>query len=1224
MGKVFYKFLPVKEKKEDTPSMQRKRRHLSKFLPEEKAIYEISDKDIEKISGVLADVEGKDLSFGSIFGPSEKRKMIPFDTKTEESSELQGLIDFFDKNGYELDFATGLASKEIEIPAGPKKGQKQKKSIKIGKLIQKYVELSAKAYDAWVGVNSSYGQGKSPEEITKLGKSKEQAEKSVHKLFPNPRIPEFSNDPKALSKFWNEKSEYYRTHPEDIGKEESKYSIVISRHPIDVLRMSDHEGIQSCHSPGDDYYKCAVAEAQGHGLVAYIVNNEDISDDFDLKSDEIFKDKNRKIEGIVPVARLRLRKYVASSSGGDGYEIAAPETNVYGDHIPGFLDTVRKWAREVQPEVKQINLGKKDPPKFKDIERYGGSYSDSADSQVLRLLFGTAGGTEDYTGNVRHIWDDSEEESEEDAAEALAAEYERESERIQRGADTYLEHFSVGHEVDLNGDYAYVYFWGSGRIGLPEKDFIKDFPKDTGVEIDFENEIKDLLSGEIYNLDEVEFEDTPALFDIQLRLSTQDYDPTSDGFDSFYSEVSDYDDEYKKLQKILRNFYIEKGYIASSEYDKASTGIQAIEDAGDEMFENFSVDADDEIIVRNKTPIFIDLKGYDKNYSNQLDKAFAKVDGYFRDAIETAERTNRTTASKQLQIPGTEIKADEKFSPDMNDVEIKIDIVPGKPKGKLKGKVGFRDKQSRSTEGFGKVTIEFKVKDTNSNDDVLSMFAYVKFIDNNFQLAQKMFQTEYSAAVSELGFSPDKKEGKIDVRQEYAKQRNKSSEDTDGFAESEYLPGFEAYLNNTGYGYFDFGRVWFLEEISGGSIDVFKKDDQWDDNSHIASYFMKLFFESFFIDLKRKIKAESPEVQYLIFNLRSLSQGFIGNAESAVPLLQEILDDMGIYKDTLVNNDEELLKQYPELKDHLKYPKTTHVIPLEDIKESKKHNKKQLHETDRDIGRVIDKLISTKKVLDIVKLMQPLDIASVVAVELDLHPLDAARAAVGLIKHNHDVHYEGLAGGSIETNKEFPVPPDRRRKNHVDPEVGIEAGYHKDEGMMAKPQGKIDVTPRHVIPRHHFPPDPRDRPEGWPYDDATVAGMEPRGRGHLRGLTTGPPVRYVFKQAHPFRTDLRLNQPGGDASAGGIYQKSRHSRDNSTPSGGKTWSKQGSPGWSSSPPGKEFDMPDDLRVDEVEDEEEELNMEKNPPVGASRPMLGYGGRDDGSHQVGPRKGFRKR
>ena len=53
--------------------------------------------------------------------------------------------------------------------------------------------------------------------------------------------------------------------------------VILSRHPIDVLRMSDISNIHSCHSEGSDYFKCAVAEAKGHGPIAYAVTEAELN-----------------------------------------------------------------------------------------------------------------------------------------------------------------------------------------------------------------------------------------------------------------------------------------------------------------------------------------------------------------------------------------------------------------------------------------------------------------------------------------------------------------------------------------------------------------------------------------------------------------------------------------------------------------------------------------------------------------------------------------------------------------------------------------------------------------------------------------------------------------------------------------------------------------------------------------------------------------------------------
>ena len=69
-------------------------------------------------------------------------------------------------------------------------------------------------------------------------------------------------------------------------------AIVYSRAPIDVLRMSDHPMISSCHSQGGGFFQCAVQEAIRGGAIAYSVNQEDIQkiiDEDRLQDIEILK-----------------------------------------------------------------------------------------------------------------------------------------------------------------------------------------------------------------------------------------------------------------------------------------------------------------------------------------------------------------------------------------------------------------------------------------------------------------------------------------------------------------------------------------------------------------------------------------------------------------------------------------------------------------------------------------------------------------------------------------------------------------------------------------------------------------------------------------------------------------------------------------------------------------------------------------------------------------------
>lgn len=77
-----------------------------------------------------------------------------------------------------------------------------------------------------------------------------------------------------------------------LGEKNNDYSIVLSRAPIDVLRMSDfpEEDIESCHSSGGSYFYCALAEAQNEGAIAFAVRTEDLQG-LDLSKPEIFADQ---------------------------------------------------------------------------------------------------------------------------------------------------------------------------------------------------------------------------------------------------------------------------------------------------------------------------------------------------------------------------------------------------------------------------------------------------------------------------------------------------------------------------------------------------------------------------------------------------------------------------------------------------------------------------------------------------------------------------------------------------------------------------------------------------------------------------------------------------------------------------------------------------------------------------------------------------------------------
>jgi len=173
--------------------------------------------------------------------------------------------------------------------------------------------------------------------------------------------------------------------PEDT----SDVLFIFSRDEIDVLRMSDHEGLDSCHSLDGRYDQCVLADAKRDGAIIYSVSKSDFEklaggtdqaavDAFEGK--EIFKDEGRGVEGIVPTGRVRVRKVSLQ-----GIEFAVIEDAIYAKFPVGSRKNI----------FKQLAYSQKD--KYKKLKQpvdiaadgiaYGGSASDTGfDSMIKEAL----------------------------------------------------------------------------------------------------------------------------------------------------------------------------------------------------------------------------------------------------------------------------------------------------------------------------------------------------------------------------------------------------------------------------------------------------------------------------------------------------------------------------------------------------------------------------------------------------------------------------------------------------------------------------------------------------------------------------------------------------------------------------------------------------------------------------------------------------------------------
>ncbi len=437
----------------------------------ETEINEVTEEELSDISQILMDLKPSDLPFGSMFN-DKMRLMEPMKSR---DSNLDYLKKILKKSGYQPDLSTGLATYHVvTLPGGVNtKGEPikpssmilgsdqlhviqkkddeteekykermkiiRKKEVKIGKLLQKggrLFDIAKKTYNEFESVNpTDYPEDEYSKYRQKSMELEDEVEKATGKL--QDVFPEFTSSPRrmdvnpfqTLASWWNKKSTFYRENPEaaEEGTTTGEYSVIYTRHPIDILRMSDFDSIESCHSPKSrggqsEYYKCAVAEAHDGGIIAYIVKDADIQqlkkwvvkyenegkpltdqeflDTYQADDNELFYDKERSDESgeLRPISRVRLKQYKNPSA---EVTLAVPEMRIYGKKFPGFRETVRNWAKTTQAkEIKKLNDTKNSDNPYESAfdedgtldlsrwERYGGTYQDTDDSGLFYALLG--------------------------------------------------------------------------------------------------------------------------------------------------------------------------------------------------------------------------------------------------------------------------------------------------------------------------------------------------------------------------------------------------------------------------------------------------------------------------------------------------------------------------------------------------------------------------------------------------------------------------------------------------------------------------------------------------------------------------------------------------------------------------------------------------------------------------------------------------------------------
>ena len=578
---------------------------------------EISYANYEKIKDWMSTADEEDFSFGHMFGDYDDWRQqgwrVAFPLTTKDQKTVASFMGVLTKEGWKPDFEPYKAM--VKYRVGETGEEREREETR---------------YHLNMKRESEYTIPKGPRAGEKtVKKERLKLSQALNKEARDGNITKDQLD--KYQKLIDTKLEFYTKHPEELLDPPAR-SIVVSRHPIDILRMSDHTLIHSCHSEGASHFQCAMAEARGHGPVAMVVNTDDLKG-VDLEADEIFEDPGRDVDGIEPVGRVRLRKYVNNDH---DYELAIPEKRVYGELPPGFLESVRDWTLAAQKEylddkAPDIKLEEDENGEIEVIEgpdlysftRKGGSWKDNTAGVTFNRFFDT----DVYFGDTNE--DPDEEEA--DELEIAFNEMVEECRQIQQVSDTRLEHAHVQHDVDVD-EQPYVTFGGGMTVELNNEDWVEDVPTDwSGVlqDADLNDKIRNAIDhitghGDI-QLEEVNlnYYDRPVeAYDpethkplgvrrkktLHVRLyadasSFDGYDARS--FDGFADAIeNEWDDRYDEMRAAIRGVLVEEGYIRPSEFDKLKKDLTE----ADLEFKHFQWDYDDgELTVELRPPVTKDL-----------------------------------------------------------------------------------------------------------------------------------------------------------------------------------------------------------------------------------------------------------------------------------------------------------------------------------------------------------------------------------------------------------------------------------------------------------------------------------------------------------------------------------------------------------------------------------------------------------------------------------------
>lgn len=248
------------------------------------------------------------FAFTSWFPPNG-RVYIPLETSAIHDGYDKEVVEFLEDHGYKIkDYKNGITIDQSG------------REYRIGRILDKIAKQEMKELLSKLQVSNA-----SPMKIKQEIESQNKYIIDIQKIF---------------------QTSIYRT----AKNQKSRYTVVISSDPHDIASMSTGRDWVSCMELGKGAnYQDIFCEVKDGGFVAYLIRSDDIN---------IQK----------PLARISIKRFENKI----GQSIAIPEETVYGNELPGFTETVKRWIDSKQGKVP---LGV--------YKRRGGEYSDTLEDKYI-------------------------------------------------------------------------------------------------------------------------------------------------------------------------------------------------------------------------------------------------------------------------------------------------------------------------------------------------------------------------------------------------------------------------------------------------------------------------------------------------------------------------------------------------------------------------------------------------------------------------------------------------------------------------------------------------------------------------------------------------------------------------------------------------------------------------------------------------------------------------